>query len=101
MNCCPDFRAAVLIPHAEARIDRRSAFYFQLFIIFPLRPVVPWSRSPLSAFSFPNFTFPAWPAPAAEGRRSSDGPAEARGDSLAADRSLAYSVSPCKRELAV
>ena len=40
-------------------------------------------------------------APATQGHGSSDGPAQARGDSLAADRRLAYSVSPCKRELAV
>jgi hypothetical protein len=50
---------------------------------------------------FPNPSFPACPAPAAQGHGSSDGPAQARSDSLAADRSLAYPASRCKRELAV
>jgi hypothetical protein len=84
---------------------KSSLLHWAAFQRFPRSPMVsgPWShfRFPLSAFSFPHFRFSVWPAPAAQGHGSSDGPAQARSDSLATGRSLGYSVSPCKRELAL
>jgi hypothetical protein len=68
MNCCPDSRAAVLLPHAEARIDPHFSLLLPAFHHLPpssRSPVVrgPRSRSPLIAFLLSALSSSALPPP--------------------------------------